>query len=256
MTIKTPMKLDYTFLMCVNKLTAFVGDAVTSVLGQTDSDFEFIIVANNCNEDLWRFLNTFDDPRIRLYRTKIGQLSFNLNYGLNLARQGYILRIDADDIALPTRLEDTKTKLSDHGYPDLLAGAAFLIDESGHKIGYVSSPCEDAEVKASLWRTNKIIHPACAFRVESVIKLGGYCSGFMSEDYDLWLRASRSKGFTFRNVDVPFIQYRISPGQVRGKSLGYAEVAGHLLREALVLNSLKMLLGSMLACLKRYVKGK
>jgi hypothetical protein len=78
----------------------------------------------------------------------------------------------------------------------------------------------------------------------------------MSEDYDLWLRASRSKWFTFRNIDVPFIQYRISPGQARGKSLGYAEVAGHLLREALVLNSVKMLSGSLLACLKRYVKGK
>jgi glycosyltransferase involved in cell wall biosynthesis len=250
------MKLNYTFLMCVNELTAFVGDALTSVLGQTDPNFEFLIVANNCNEDLWCFLNTFDDPRIRLHRTKIGQLSFNLNYGLNLAKQGYILRIDADDIALPDRLEVTKRKLSDHGYPDLLSGAAFLIDESGREIGYISSPCEDAGMKASLWRTNKIIHPACAFRVESVIKLGGYCSGFMSEDYDLWLRASRSKWFTFRNIDVPFIQYRISPGQARGKSLGYAEVAGHLLREALVLNSVKMLSGSLLACLKRYVKGK
>jgi glycosyltransferase involved in cell wall biosynthesis len=241
--------------MCVNKLTPFVGDAVMSVLGQTDPDFEFIIVANDCNDDLWRFLNTFEDPRIALYRTNIGQLSFNLNYGLNLAKKGYILRMDADDIALPNRLEVTKSLLVDHGYPDLLAGAAFLIDESGNGIGYVSSPCEDAEIKASFWRTNKIIHPACSFRAESVISLGGYCSGFMSEDYDLWLRASRSKEFTFCNVDVPFIKYRINSGQARGKSLGYAEVAGHLLREALLLNSLKMLLGSVLACFKKYVKG-
>jgi glycosyltransferase involved in cell wall biosynthesis len=250
------MKLDYTFLMCVNKLTPFLDDAVASVLGQTDPDFQFIIVANNCNDDLWCFLNKFDDPRIRLYRTNIGQLSFNLNYGLNLARQGYILRIDADDIALPNRLEVTKAKLFDYGYPDLLAGAAFMIDGSGREIGYISSPCEDAEMKASLWRTNKIIHPACAFKVESVLNLGGYCSGFMSEDYDLWLRASRSKSFTFCNIDVPFIKYRINPGQARGKALGYAEVAGHLLREALVLNSLKMLLGSALACFKKYAKGK
>lgn len=246
----------YTFLMCVNKLTSFVGDAVRSVLDQTDPEFEFIIVANNCNDDLWFFLNEFDDPRIKLYRTNIGQLSFNLNYGLNLAKEGYILRMDADDIALPNRLEVTKAMLFDHGYPDLLGGAAFLIDESGSEIGYVNSPCEDAEIKASFWRTNKIIHPGCSFRVASVINLGGYCSGFMSEDYDLWLRASRSKEFTFCNVDVPFIKYRINLGQARGKSLGYAEVAGHLLREALVLNSLKMLLGSVIACFKKYVKGK
>ena len=95
-----PMELNYTFLMCVHKLTPFVGEAVASVLGQTDPDFEFIIVANNCGEDLWCFLNEFDDRRIQLYRTRIGQLSFNLNYGLNLAKEGDILRIDADDIAL------------------------------------------------------------------------------------------------------------------------------------------------------------
>ncbi len=249
------MSLHYTFLMCVNKLTPFVGDAVISVLCQTDPEFDFIEVANNCEEDLWCFLNGFDDPRIKLYRTNIGQLSFNLNYGLNLAKKGYILRMDADDIALPNRLELTKSKLFDHGYPDLLGGGSFLIDESGTEIGYVGSSCEDADIKASFWWKNKIIHPACSFKVESVINLGGYCSGFMSEDYDLWLRASRSKAFTFCNVDVPFIKYRINPGQASGKSLAYAEVAGHLLREALMLNSLKMLLGSVLACFKKYIKG-
>lgn len=249
------MKLHFTFLMCVNKLTPFVGDAVESVLGQTDPDFDFIIVANNCDEDLWHFLNEFDDPRIKLYRTKIGQLSFNLNYGLNLAEDGYILRMDADDIALPNRLELTKLKLSEHGYPDLLGGAAFLIDESGKEIGYLGSSCGDKAFKASLWWTNRIIHPACAFRGSSVISIGGYSSGFLSEDYDLWLRASRSKDFSFCNIDVPFIKYRINPGQARGKSLAYAEVAGHLLREALMLNSVKMLLGSVIACFKKYVKG-
>ena len=120
------MGLNYTFLMCVNKLTPFVGEAVESVLGQTDPGFEFIIVANNCNEDLWSFLKKIDDPRIKLYRTNIGQLSFNLNYGLNLAKEGYILRIDADDIALPDRLVSTKSALSDHDYPDLLGGGGLL----------------------------------------------------------------------------------------------------------------------------------
>lgn len=250
------MKLNYTFLMCVNRLTPFVGAAVNSVLDQTDPDFEFIIVANGCKEDLWNFLNDFADPRIRLYRTNIGQLSFNLNYGLNLAGEGYVLRMDADDISLSTRLEVTKAKLLEHGYPDLLAGAAFLIDESDRETGAVGSSREDAEIKASLWRTNRIIHPTCCIRVSSIIKLGGYCSGFMSEDYDLWLRASRGKEFTFRVIDVPLIMYRINSGQARGKSLGYAEVAGHLLREALMLNSPKMLLGCVLACCKKYVKGR
>jgi len=249
------MELNYTFLMCVNKLTPYVGEAVASVLGQTDPEFDFIIVANNCDEDLWYFLNEFDDPRIKLYRTNIGQLSFNLNYGLNLAKEGYILRMDADDISLPDRLALTKSTLYENGYPDLLGGAAFVIDSSGNEIDYLASPCGDAKIKASFWWTNKIIHPACSFRLSSVMRLGGYCSGFMSEDYDLWLRASRSKDFSFCNVDVPFIKYRINPGQARGKSFGYAEVAGHLLREALMLNSFKLAFGSLIACFKKYVKG-
>lgn len=250
------MKLHYTFLMCVNKLNPFVGDAVNSVLDQTDPDFDFIIVANNCNEDLWQFLTDFHDPRIKLYRTRIGQLSFNLNYGLNLAKEGYVLRMDADDIALPDRLKLTKSLLFDHGYPDLLGGTSILIDTSGKKIGYEGSLGKDVEIKASLWWKNTIIHSACCFKASSVIDLGGYCGGFMSEDYDLWLRACRSKTFTFYNVDVPFIKYRIHPGQVRSNSLAYAENAGYLLREALMLNSLKLFSGSLIACLKKYIKGR
>lgn len=250
------MNPQFTFLMCVNKLNAFVGEAVKSVLTQTDPDFRFIIVANNCNEDLWAYLNEFNDARIELFRTSIGQLSFNLNYGLNLAHPGYILRMDADDISLPDRLERTKLMLSEKGYPDLLAGGAYVINESDEDIGYVCYPCEDFELKASLWRTNKIIHPASCFKVESVLSLGGYCGGFMSEDYDLWLRAARTNGFTFCNVNVPFIKYRINPGQARGKKMAYAEVAGHLLREALVLNSCSLLLGCVIACMKKYLKGK
>ena len=72
------MNLNFTFLLCVNKLTPFVGEAVMSVLGQTDSDFDFIIVANNCHEDLWAYLHTFDDPRIALYRTSIGHSTLTM----------------------------------------------------------------------------------------------------------------------------------------------------------------------------------
>ena len=250
------MEFHYTFLMCVNKLTPFVGDSVNSVLDQTDPDFDFIIVANNCNEDLWQFLNDFHDPRIKLYRTRIGQLSFNLNYGLNLAKEGYILRMDADDMALPDRLALTKSLLSDHGYPDVLGGTSILIDALGHILGCEGSGAGDAKIKASMWWKNRIIHPACAFKASSVIGLGGYCGGFMTEDYDLWLRACRSKTFTFCNVNVPFIKYRIHPDQARCKSLAYAEMAGHLLREALMLNSLKLFSGSLIACLKKYIKGR
>jgi hypothetical protein len=175
---------------------------------------------------------------------------------LNLAKEGYILRADADDIALPDRLAQTKSLLLDHGYPDLLGGTSILIDTSGNKIGVEGSASKDADIKASFWWKNRVIHPACCFKASSVLGLGGYCSGFMSEDYDLWLRACRSKDFVFCNVDVPFIKYRINPGQARGKSLAYSEVAGHLLREALMLNSLKLFSGTILACLKKYIKGR
>ncbi|WP_132978991.1 glycosyltransferase [Pigmentiphaga sp. D-2] len=248
--------LRFAFLMCVNRYVPFLDEAIESVLTQDDSDFSFYIIANNCDDSLWEYLHKFKDPRISFHRTQIGQLSFNLNYGLNLIRTGYVLRMDADDISLPNRLSRTKAALSQYDYPDCLGSSAILINDVGKELGVQEVPLSNKSIRASLWKRCPMIHPSCAIRVESVLRMRGYLGGFMSEDYDLWLRAARDPNFIFLNDKLPFIKYRISPLQARGHKLGYAETAGYFLRDALLYGKLRHWLGTGLAIAKRIRNAK
>lgn len=248
--------IRYSFLMCVNKLTPFLDRAVQSVLNQTFADFDFYIIANNCSEELWEALQSYSDPRIKLHRTSIGQLSFNLNFGLNLIGEGYALRMDADDISMPDRLEVTRTMLQSLNYPDVLGGNALLIDENDNEIGTVRVDQDDHSIRSALWKKCPMIHPTCAIKVNSILRLRGYLGGFMSEDYDLWLRAARDKEFVFRNSGVVFLKYRISQGQARGSFIGYSEVAGSMLREFLISPGVKYFAAVVLAVAKRFVRSK
>lgn len=242
--------------MCVNKRQEYLQIAIESVLNQDDPEFDFYIIANNCTEDLWNFLSNISDTRLKLHRTAIGQLCFNLNYGLNLISTGYALRMDADDICLPNRLTLTKQYLEKHDWPDIVGGQAILIDEAGRETGQTKPPSTNAEIRACLWRKNPLIHPSCALKVETIFGLRGYCGGFMSEDYDLWLRAARDKRIVFGNIDSPLIKYRVHGDQARGNPLGYSEVAGHMLREALLGMGLRYYFGAVVGVFKRFIRAK
>lgn len=246
----------FSFLMAVHRLQPYLAQAIQSVLDQTSKEFEFYVIANNCENDLWNFLQGFDDPRIRLHRTSIGQLAYNLNYGIDLIGSGYVLRMDGDDVCLPDRLERTRQALQACGFPDVLAGGATIIDGSGRETGR-SLPAEthDAIVGALWWR-NSIVHPACAFRAETIKRLRGYCGGMMSEDYDLWLRARRDGRVRFAGVAVPLIKYRVHGDQARGHRLGYAESAGHLLREMLLKGGARNCAGAVLAVAKTVLRSR
>lgn len=241
--------------MCVDKFGSQLKSAIESVLNQEDGEFLFYIIANNCDDDLWEFLRQFQDPRIRLHRTLVGQLAFNLNYGLNLIRDGYALRMDADDVSLPGRLTVTRAALQQLNYPDVLAGAAILVDLEGRELGQVTPPLENSAIREQLWLSCPLVHPACAINVRAVLALRGYLGGFMSEDYDLWLRAARNPSFRFAGISNPVLQYRVGGDQARGHKLGYAEASAHLLREGLMGYGVKYFFGCLIGIMKRYLRA-
>jgi len=245
----------FTFLLCVNRDDGYLEEAIRSVLEQDDPDFRFIIVANNCNEELWQKVCSYVDPRIRAIRSPIGQLAHCLNLGISIAEDGYLLRMDADDICMPERLRLTKEFVKANDYPDIVGGDAILIDELSSPIGERKIPKTDNEIRRSLWLKNPLVHPACAILRSTVISLRGYSGGFMSEDYDLWLRASHNPNIRFAGIPSHLIKYRISGIQARGHILGYSESAGHLYREFLAERDLKMLAGAIISGIKALVRG-
>jgi glycosyltransferase involved in cell wall biosynthesis len=225
---------SFAVVLCINRENLWVDDAIRSVLQQTDPDFEFLIAANACTDALWERLQkiSLTDKRVRLIRSAIGQLPFNLNLLANSTGSDYLVRMDADDVSEPDRLRILREALRQDPV-DVMGSAVTLIDGAGCPIGRMDLPNTDAAIKRALPLRTIFCHPAVAVRRQFLLEMRGYLGGFASEDTDLWLRAVRV-GAKMRNLPDLLLRYRIHENQSSLSCLGYAEVAGHWLRELLI----------------------
>src|SRR5690554_6828513 len=237
----------FSFLMCVNQDQPFLSQAVESMITQDYKDeYEIIIVANNCLDALYEKLQGYAEKskNIRLFRTSIGQLAFNLNYGFDQAKGDYVVRMDADDVCFPDRLSKTEEALKLNEYPDVLSGKAVIIDGESKETGKSTKYRNDVQIKKSLPFFNPIVHPACAIKRSSLIAIRGYLGGINCEDYDLWLRFDRD-GKALIMGDFFAIKYRLNEFQVKGSRIAYADAVGLRLRECLYRGSFNYLLSTL-----------
>ena len=210
-------------LMPVHNAGRFVAAAVASVLRQSFRDFVLFACDDGSSDDSWDVLREMAgvDDRIRLLRNprNLG-VTATLNRLWREAGEEFpfCARMDADDIALPERLEMQHNYLLEH--PEVHAVGCFLemIDETGRPIGCRRYPETAAEVHRSLLLGNPLPHPALLLRSELYRKMEGYRPVHGAEDYDLWLR-SAAAGFRFANVPRVLLRYRVSAGQVKQRSL-------------------------------------
>jgi len=247
--------MQFSFLMCVNQDQPFLDQAVESMITQDyKDDYEIIIVANNCLDALYEKLQGYAEKskNIRLFRTSIGQLAFNLNYGFDQAKGDYVVRMDADDVCFPDRLARTAEMLEVHGYPDVLAGLAEKINENGVALGPPGKVRSEKQISRLLPFKNPIVHPASAVKRESLLRVRGYLGGINCEDRDLWLRMNRM-GMRLVAGDFTAIQYRINPYQVKGSKIAYADGVGLTLREGLFRGSPIFIFGALISLSKFYL---
>lgn len=237
-------------IMCVNRLQIWLDEAIQSVLSQDDSDFEFLISANACSDDLWEELEKYakSDYRIRLFRTSVGQLAFNLNLLADQANGEYLVRMDADDICEPNRIRRLREELRLENL-DVLGSAVTLINESGCEIGRMDLPITTEQVVKSLPLRTTFCHPSTVIRRQFLFDTKGYLGGFNSEDLDFWLRARRVNA-RMGNLPDRLLRYRIHNNQSIALRRGYAEVAGHWLRELLICPDWFSIKGFFIALLK------
>lgn len=244
----------FSVVMCCNRDEDYIQQAIKSVLAQSFVFFEFIIVLNKCADELYESVAMIKDPRISLFRTEIGQLSFNLNLGVNNAKGKYIVRFDSDDVCHVDRLKETYSLIVKDPTVDIIAGSCRIINASGTVVGL-------RVIKAQDWRSmiaysNPFIHPAMAIRRDLILSARGYLGGFQSEDYDLWIRLAKRKDVKCAFTSFPMIDYRVSEFQSKGSRLAYAEVASYFLRELLVEPSFRRLFSLVVSVCKVFLKSK
>lgn len=205
---------EVSVILCVYNGQSYLRDAVNSILDQTYTDFELIVVDDGSNDESAEILRSYRDERVRLLQSgkNIG-LTKSLNIGLSHARGRYIARQDVDDISLSNRLQKQVEYL--HQHPEIAVVGTWIeqIDTNGTKLGRVAYPLGSAEIRERLLHENCLCHGSVLMRREQVTDLGGYREMFMlAQDWDLWLRMSEK--YALANLPDVLYLFRRRPSSL------------------------------------------
>ena len=196
-----------TVLMPVYNGEKYLREAIDSILNQTFTDFEFLIINDGSTDSSVEIINSYDDSRIRLiHNEKNLKLVASLNKGMDLARGKYIARMDCDDISLPDRIEKQVIFMDEN--PDIVVTGTWVenIDINGDFINIVKPPV-GGDMESLYWRPSPLIHPSVMMQ-KNIIEKYKYDLAFMhAEDYELWLRIS--KKYKIDNIPEVLLKYRI-----------------------------------------------
>lgn len=185
--------------------------SVCSILTQTFSNFELILLDDGSSDRTWEIMQEFSDPRIR--KEKLGRMGFTkaLNHGLRIARGEYIARMDADDESLPERLERQVAFLDSNPDISILGTTYYRYDGIRNERYIRCFPQANQDIRRALALGIPICHGSVMFRSTVIERVGGYNENMVSQsDWELWLRAASY--FKFANLGPPPVHiYRFDP---------------------------------------------
>lgn len=220
-------------LMPVYNSGAFLKESIDSVLSQTFSDFEFIIINDGSSDNSEEIILTYKDSRIKYYKNEqnLGLIS-TLNKGIDLCNAKYIARMDADDICMPERLQKQYDFMESHAEVGV-CGCDYIHFGKGKQIYHKSHHSHDIILGWMLFNSS-MVHPALIMRKDLLSNEKPYLNPKYKhvEDYELWSRLIfKSK---FHNMPEPLLKYRIHASQVSKKYRGEQIENGNLVRRALL----------------------
>lgn len=200
---------EVSIVMSVFERTDFLKDAIDSILKQTFSDLELIIVVEFSvyQQQIIQTLKSFHDKRIIIIQNaqRLG-FSASLNIGLTAARGTYIARMDDDDISMPNRIEKEVRFLETH--PDISVVGSW-IQKFGRESGVEQRPSRHKELLVWAIKENPMFHPSVLMRKADLDRYEFcYDPAWLTEDYDLWMRMMQK--LTFANIPEVLHYFRAS----------------------------------------------
>lgn len=191
-------------LMPVYNVEKYVNEAVDSILAQSFTDFELIILDDCSTDGTADLVKEYADERIVYHcNEKNLGLANNLNVGLSLAKGELIARMDGDDISFPDRFRIQVDFLDKHTDIDLCSCGLQMFGTED-TIWVRESNLEN--IKITMMFYSPILHASSVWRRESFAKRNLYYdqNAFPAEDYDLWSRAI----FSCKLVNIPEVLYK------------------------------------------------
>lgn len=219
----------------------YVCEAVQSIIAQSFTNFELIIINDGSTDGTWAILEALRkrDSRIILISRENKGLVESLNEGVDLARGKWIARMDADDIALPHRFERQLRCLEQTG-ADLCGSWVKFFGTTDRRI--IKHPQTDEAIKMGLLFGSPFAHPTVMMKTELVKQLRYDKAWEKCEDYDLWERAARA-GWKMTNVPEILLLYRQHDAQISTNASTYQQLLTQKIRRRcweLVSDSMKL----------------
>lgn len=188
----------------------YLQEAVESILTQTYSDYELLLINDGSTDDTLRIIEEYaqQDSRVSVLDKENTGLADSLNAGLKIAKGEWIARLDVDDIALPDRLARQVAFTRADTSIVLLGSNCVLVDQCGGRIGSYRYPKEHGSlVNHIAVGRSPFPHSSAFFHRKTANGLGGYNPRFVRcQDADLWLRLSETG--TIACLPEPLVKIR------------------------------------------------
>ncbi len=204
------MSPTISILMSVYNNQLYLAEAIESMLNQSFSDFEFIIVDDGSSDGSGDMIRHYADNDERIIFSTLNEnkgLATALNHGLSLAKGQYIARMDSDDISLPERLQKQVAYLSAHPEIGVLGSRMQVVNKDKNPLFAYDVPLQHSLIVWNLFFGRTFAHPSVMMRRHILESVKGYNMSLkVAQDVDLW---ARLVGLVqFANLPDELILYR------------------------------------------------
>ena len=219
------MNVEVTIICTCYNQQSFVKECLESVVNQTHSNIQLIVIDNgssdNSRREIQRFVNLHPEI-VFIPNINNAGLCAAFNQGLGMARGKYVIDLSADDVLLPNRVEkqvEAFEKLPPN-YGVVFSNSAY-IDEKGKHIGYhyalnryhkASSKIPSGNVYKEILRRYFICTPTIMMRKSVLMRLGGYDESLSYEDFDFFVRSASS--YQYHYIDEVLTNKRVVSGSL------------------------------------------
>jgi len=216
--------MTLTILICVHSTNEFhdmlLNKSILSLVNQTYKNFKTIIVLDECWSKTKEMIESsnYDLDLTILTRNKKEGLSYAKNFGLQYVETEWVGFLDADDLYLPTKLEQQVNYIKNNEV-DFLGTHCWNINGDDDENLFPScfndkNNITQLEISNKIFTENILTHGSMLIKKQSIIDLGGYQNIIGMEDWDLWKRAINN-GYKFYQLPERLYTYRLNTSVAR-----------------------------------------
>ena len=211
-----------TVAMSVYNNAPYLAEAMDSILRQSFTDFEFLIVNDGSTDGSGAVIDAYAlrDPRIRVIHQDNRGLVVSLNRLFAEASAAWVARMDGDDVALPERLAAQWDFVSANPGHGVVGTFSYLIGPDSQPLGKSGGhkPVTHDDLCAHLEDGPLFVHASVMIAREAMLGVDGYHPAYKHcEDHDLWLRLAEHTRLA--NLPEELLAYRVYPEQVSHRHL-------------------------------------